>query len=58
VISKGSHDKKWTPHAYTPVEKLAAVVGTYSPCAVEYNTFDRIGLKKEASHPNLAKKSP
>ena len=33
----------------------AAEVGTYSPCTLEYNTFDRYLLKKSSSQPMIAK---
>ena len=29
-------------------------MATYNPCALEYNTFDR--MKKQVSHPTLAAK--
>jgi hypothetical protein len=49
--------KKHEPHLpIKPREASAAEVGTYHPCALEYNTFDRYLLKKSQSQPAIDKK--
>lgn len=50
-------EKKWEPHQPIRVkETIAAEVGTYSPCPLEYNTFSRYMLIKSESHPILDNK--
>lgn len=52
-----SETKKSEPHLpIRPKEVNSAEVGTYSPCPIEYNTFDRSLLKKSQTQVGLDKK--
>lgn len=53
-----SESKRYEPHLpIKPREVSAAEVGTYQPCPLEYNTFDRYLLKKSSSQQVIDKKA-
>lgn len=54
---KGGEKKRYEQHhPIKPSETKAAEVGTYNPCPLEYNTFDRYVLRKSSSQPVIDKK--
>ena len=55
-LLKDEGGKKYQPHApLQPKEVIKAEVGSYSPCHLNYNTFDRHALVKANSQNNMSK---